>query len=184
MSRRTTVILASPPTRRRGLKRSVEGLLHWLPPVASHAEAWIETAGCLINSVKDWIVASHAEAWIETPVACLPPRTAGVASHAEAWIETPLPALGLRKVWSPPTRRRGLKRANPRHPMRAHGVASHAEAWIETLGAACPVCKPLRSPPTRRRGLKLSLLSLMPKLPPSPPTRRRGLKHLRNEGRR
>ena len=59
---------------------------------------------------------------------------------------------GIIENGSPPTRRRGLKRAILK--LEALGnVASHAEAWIET--SLRRRWYPLhRSPPTRRRGLK------------------------------
>ncbi len=79
-------------------------------------------------------VASHAEAWIETASLASGRRPRRVASHAEAWIETATAhTLSRFFLRSPPMRRRGLKRGRRDGPRAHHPVASHAEAWIETL---------------------------------------------------
>ena len=54
----------SPPSRRRGLKFMVNGLLMMIHIVASLAEAWIEIFAMSIYS-SSGRVASLAEAWIE-----------------------------------------------------------------------------------------------------------------------
>ena len=59
-----------------------------------------------------------------------------VASHAEAWIERLFKPSCAFCVWSPPTRRRGLKPGQFNVNMAMLGVASHAEAWIETGSAS------------------------------------------------
>ena len=79
-------------------------------PVASRAEAWIETLKTGGQKQIPCFVASRAEAWIETLEGLYEAALILVASRAEAWIET----------WSLATLGRG--------PC----VASRAEAWIET----------------------------------------------------
>ena len=61
------MVLMSPPSRRRGLKRSNIVMCQSLPRVASLAEAWIETVYTEQPGMRFW-VASLAEAWIETLV--------------------------------------------------------------------------------------------------------------------
>ena len=77
-----------------------------------------------------------------------------VASFAEAWIEIPVSApYQYGNCGSPPSRRRGLKSANP---LRRELFTA--------------------SPPSRRRGLKsLIIIDSVPSMQ-SPPSRRRGLK--------
>ena len=55
----------SPPTRGRGLKQGVVGLLRDAPCVAPHAGAWIETTSLRMSGFVP-CVAPHAGAWIET----------------------------------------------------------------------------------------------------------------------
>ena len=50
--------------QRRGLKQALDHIQH-IGRVASHAEAWIETAQKILMQMVAF-VASHAEAWIET----------------------------------------------------------------------------------------------------------------------
>ena len=80
-----------------------------LSPVASHAEAWIETLSLDVAYEIGGSVASHAEAWIETLWEEDSPGMLTVASHAEAWIETRRSSAWMNRMQSPPTRRRGLK---------------------------------------------------------------------------
>ena len=55
-----------------------------------------------------------------------------VASLAEAWIEMQWNIYEMvGNLWSPPSRRRGLKSAACQRKSRSSGVASLAEAWIE-----------------------------------------------------
>ncbi len=77
-------------------------------PVASRAEAWIETSPH-IREAAMLKVASRAEAWIETVNFIIIPASTYVASRAEAWIETFLWSNIFRSTKSPPVRRRGLK---------------------------------------------------------------------------
>ena len=124
-------VLASPPTRRRGLKRGYDNCAANLSMVASHAEAWIETVGPRCQRRRP---------------ASPPTRRRGLKPE--------IVSQAISCKWSPPTRRRGLKptimaaqadlSASP--PTRRRGlkllarvardgglpVASHAEAWIET----------------------------------------------------
>ncbi len=103
----------SPPTRRRGSKLRINPPHPESHPVASHAEAWIETCPDRAGH-RHRGVASHAEAWIETQYRPGQSPRWRVASHAEAWIETPSPAMSPRRQrWSPPTRRRGSKPYRP-----------------------------------------------------------------------
>ncbi len=76
----------SPPSRRRGLKSNRRAATPVVMTVASLAEAWIEIA---INTLN--------------------PPSIIVASLAEAWIEIYKIVFVNRYVWSPPSRRRGLK---------------------------------------------------------------------------
>ena len=62
-------------------------------------------------------------------------------------------ACVCRKLWSPPSRRRGLKFPCKVEDLPDEKVASFSEAWIEMRRVAC-VCRKLWSPPSRRRGLK------------------------------
>ena len=78
-------------------------------PVASLAEAWIETPTHSLPS-DTCVVASLAEAWIETRPPNLCVWWLEVASLAEAWIETNIYNRVRNGCWSPPSRRRGLKR--------------------------------------------------------------------------
>ena len=84
-------MLASRPTRARGLKRAVLTLHTRLTLVAPHTGAWIETYA----PAHRWTtppVAPHTGAWIETNLA--EPNAHGfgqVAPHTGAWIETPAP---------------------------------------------------------------------------------------------
>ncbi len=77
----------SPPVRRRGLKLALGRIPFQALPVASRAEAWIETCWPLWCGSKN-VVASRAEAWIETVHARRVASGSAVASRAEAWIET------------------------------------------------------------------------------------------------
>ncbi len=78
--------------------------------VASFAEAWIEILNITMEDLPEK-VASFAEAWIE--IFLRKYWYAGgksVASFAEAWIEIPSNIAYFRPcLWSPPSRRRGLK---------------------------------------------------------------------------
>ncbi len=164
--------------------------------VASHAEAWIETAYRSLPVTADG-VASHAEAWIETPE---PPDLLGsarVASHAEAWIETGARnALPRTRRGSPPMRRRGLKLWST--ACRAIRCVSPPCGGVDETGGAQGSRRAARpSPPMRRRGLNrlsdavrlaravashaeawIETAHLCEPLPHgrSPPMRRRGLK--------
>ena len=73
--------------RGRGLKPLPLPVLFWLPDVALHAGAWIETLS-KNNYATEIEVALHAGAWIETFSAWESLRFAAVALHAGAWIET------------------------------------------------------------------------------------------------
>ena len=122
----------SPPVRRRGLKP--RGCLGENPrrPVASRAEAWIETNEQRPVAFTCW-VASRAEAWIETTRMLRSTQHQDVASRAEAWIETWTAGNAASAVMaSPPVRRRGLKPLDASLQCRFPNVASRAEAWIET----------------------------------------------------
>ena len=57
--------------------------------------------------------------------------TAVVASFSEAWIEMRRVACVCRKLWSPPSRRRGLKFPCKVEDLPDEKVASFSEAWIE-----------------------------------------------------
>src|SRR5258706_12047175 len=73
---------------RGGVDRNAKLALRAPPePVASRAEAWIETS-CLVRRRMRRMVASRAEAWIETSVVRYVVSARLVASRAEAWIET------------------------------------------------------------------------------------------------
>ena len=79
-------MLRSPPSRRRGLKSSMQP-----------------------KDDIDKIVASFAEAWIEIGIPAILVKTLTVASFAEAWIEIFYPSFHIPSLTSPPSRRRGLK---------------------------------------------------------------------------
>ena len=100
--------------------------------VASFAEAWIEILNITMEDLPEK-VASFAEAWIE--IFLRKYWYAGgksVASFAEAWIEIPSNIAYFRPcLWSPPSRRRGLKSFLECRPRARISVASFAEAWIE-----------------------------------------------------
>ena len=110
----------------------------------------------MIAEVSQYVaVASFAEAWIE--IFLRKYWYAGgksVASFAEAWIEIPSNIAYFRPcLWSPPSRRRGLKSFLECRPRARISVASFAEAWIEIfITRQRRLC--LTSPPSRRRGLK------------------------------
>ena len=125
-------MLRSPPSRRRGLKIKFSLNIHNITTVASFAEAWIENFvyhifklicvsppsrrrglktydGCHFSCGV--IVASFAEAWIEKLGKNIVTGIIKVASFAEAWIEKH-PSFGVKySPASPPSRRRGLKKA-------------------------------------------------------------------------
>ena|GEM_PF-7078887 len=147
--------LESPPARRRGLKRRTCSFVPEPRPVASRAEAWVETS-VANHLLRRSCVASRAEAWVET---CSGGAQSGppaqVASRAEAWVETQAaPSRSSSSSWSPPARRRGLKQA-------ANGISRPDR----------------KSPPARRRGLKRGKTGDYSAAYQSPPARRRGLKH-------
>ena len=98
----------SPPSRRRGLKFSYSLNLILKLLVASFSEAWIE-----ISYIMDWDYEKY------------------VASFSEAWIEMRRVACVCRKLWSPPSRRRGLKFPGKVEDLPDEKVASFSEAWIE-----------------------------------------------------
>ena len=79
-------LLASLPSRRRGLK--------------SCENSYRKAFGC---------VASLAEAWIEISKLTEPMTFKNVTSLAEAWIEIVHPVPAVLYLRSPPSRRRGLK---------------------------------------------------------------------------
>ena len=53
-----------------------------------------------------------------------------VASFSEAWIEMRRVACVCRKLWSPPSRRRGLKFPCKVEDLPDEKVASFSEAWM------------------------------------------------------
>ena len=124
-------VLASPPTRRRGLKRGYDNCAANLSMVASHAEAWIETVGPRCQRRRP---------------ASPPTRRRGLKPE--------IVSQAISCKWSPPTRRRGLKpsiswqtgRGGRSPPTRRRGLKPTIMAAQADLSA---------SPPTRRRGLKL-----------------------------
>ena len=122
----------SPPSRRRGLKQynaRIKNPRFTSPPSRRRG---LKRTICRYNAlIPD--VASLAEAWIETVI--VQPfhhDLLNVASLAEAWIETTQPCSQTTASPSPPSRRRGLK-----HPV------------------ICKDTLAVLSPPSRRRGLKL-----------------------------
>ena len=146
----------SPPSRRRGLKSDFWRVSFAVVPVASFAEAWIE-----IFLRKYWYAGGKS-----------------VASFAEAWIEIPSNIAYFRPcLWSPPSRRRGLKSFLECRPRARISVASFAEAWIEIWRQNSNLDEN-RSPPSRRRGLKFLCIFNRSNIKMSPPSRRRGLKFL------
>ena len=68
------------------MKSQVYGYMHYLGPVASLAEAWIEMSKLIVVAIA-LEVASLAEAWIEIIMDYPKDTSYGVASLAEAWIE-------------------------------------------------------------------------------------------------
>jgi hypothetical protein len=84
----------SPPSRRRGLKLYLLSGEHFITPVASLAEAWVET-GRKWSCGPGLTVASLAEAWVETCRFCQDGQLDHVASLAEAWVETSATVVGL-----------------------------------------------------------------------------------------
>ena len=151
----TPWISVSPPVRRRGLKRSRDDRPPHVRPVASRAEARIET----------WT----ARGGIETATTSPPVRRRG--------LKRPGRPTSPRSAPSPPVRRRGLKRHRGGRRDGPVDVASRAEARIETSwGSTYPVAGRW-SPPVRRRGLKPgSSAARCGSRAASPPVRRRGLK--------
>ena len=64
----------------------------------------------MIAEVSQYVaVASFAEAWIEIVPLSSVIHPISVASFAEAWIEMFKNVKKQRRIWSPPSRRRGLK---------------------------------------------------------------------------
>ena len=136
---------ASHPTRVRGLKLPGQPTPAWIPAVAPHAGAWIETryrpaaSGLSLPShptrvrgLKLWtgLSLSSGKRSHPTRVRGLKPMIAAlaglaplVAPHAGAWIET----------------------AGCCRPAPAPAVAPHASAWIETtiqpLARSLPQCR-------------------------------------------
>ena len=147
----------SPPSRRRGSKPHPRTVRPHRQPVASLAEAWIETSARRCCAL--WgLVASLAEAWIETTRKSRGSRSTVVASLAEAWIETPM-SCGSRPAMRRRLPRGGVDRnaasricdghcpgrlprggvdrnSNSNAQHRNALVASLAEAWIETRNAS------------------------------------------------
>ena len=62
-------------------------------------------------------------------------------------------ACVCRKLWSPPSRRRGLKFPCKVEDLPDEKVASFSEAWIE-IRKRTEIHDNQMSPPSRRRGLK------------------------------
>ena len=88
----------------------------------------------MIVEVSQYVaVASFSEAWIEIfmTLTLTGLYTAQVASFSEAWIEMRRVACVCRKLWSPPSRRRGLKFPCKVEDLPDEKVASFSEAWIE-----------------------------------------------------
>ena len=99
---------ASPPSRRRGLKKAMgEDLDEWIT-VASFAEAWIENRLICPTILTRLSPPSRRRGLKNVDhLQCL--IYSHVASFAEAWIEK-ISSLGFSEVSaSPPSRRRGLK---------------------------------------------------------------------------
>ena len=80
------------------------------------------------------LVAPHAGAWIETEPMKFLETLVLVAPHAGAWIETFRATHPFSAMWmSLPTRERGLKLINQHYFVLSQHVAPHAGAWIETM---------------------------------------------------
>ena len=86
----------------------------------------------MIVEVSQYVaVASFSEAWIEINAPLMSLTAFLVASFSEAWIEMRRVACVCRKLWSPPSRRRGLKFPCKVEDLPDEKVASFSEAWIE-----------------------------------------------------
>ena len=86
----------------------------------------------MIVEVSQYVaVASFSEAWIEIYIENASIAIYVVASFSEAWIEMRRVACVCRKLWSPPSRRRGLKFPCKVEDLPDEKVASFSEAWIE-----------------------------------------------------
>ena len=210
--------MLSPPARRRGSKPVHSA--NTLPPSRRLPRGGVDRNYHAARHARHDPVASRAEAWIET----IPPTITARAWRSPP-ARRRGSKLGTRPdgritVMSPPARRRGSKRQSCRHyrlspqspPARRRGskpetvlansrwqpVASRAEAWIETadmIFGATTLARRLprggvdrktvdaartdlarESPPARRRGSKRRCRGAVRSLEQSPPARRRGSK--------
>ena len=187
----------SPPPRRRGSKRSRRPARRAQLPVASPAEAWIETTKAM---------PARPSAGRRLPRGGVDRnKVAGV--DGKAW-SSRLPRGGvdrnmakrvgrLRPCRSPPPRRRGSKLTAPeslagleasppprRRGSKLGGYDTHESGWgrlprggvdrnktdVETIR------RRLKSPPPRRRGSKRVITNILANDARSPPPRRRGSK--------
>ncbi len=189
----------SPPSRRRGSKQPSTMSIILLCPVASLAEAWVETCHRPIAAAPEG-VASLAEAWVETDPSPFPwssdhsrlPR-GGVGRNI---CDSPggevsgcrLPRGGVGRnssialrihlfKESPPSRRRGSKLDVGHAEPSCRDVASLAEAWVETDTRSAGWCCGGRRLPRGGVGRNVRWLSLSHRMKLSPPSRRRGSKH-------
>ena len=165
----------SPPARRRGSKLQLHQAVAQSDPVASRAEAWIETSArrpgrrcCRGRLPRGGVDRNFDRQQHGRPLDRRLPRGGvdrnGVVSLISSVTSRSPPARrrgskrpiheALRRLHrSPPARRRGSKPQRARCGAGSFRVASRAEAWIETR-SKWPGGMSMRSPPARRRGSK------------------------------